>query len=404
MRRTNLSKPNTTVEKQQDTSKEVWHAIRALLIITCILTSFGLTMLYSVSYGTAGLKYFSVQLIAITAGLAGGVAVFALGYKEIVSKSFIWMALAFVLLMITCLFFKPINGAARWIRIGAFSVQPSEFAKIAVAIFVAKYCSENVRTFSLLAHKKGLFPLLGGIALILGGVLCGEDLGTTVLIAATACCTTFAAGLYLRYLLIPGALGGLAATYVFLFDNVRKARIVSFMNPEAVQQGSGYQLLNSLWALGAGNWLGTGFMTSKFKHKSLPESHTDFILAIVGEELGFVAMLAVILLYVLYGYYALKIALRANNRLGMLLGVALTFGITLQAAINLTVVSGSAPTKGMPAPFISYGGSNLIASLLATALIVSIGYDAITPGYAEPLASKLPWNRKKKKLNNSGRK
>ena len=136
-------------------------------------------------------------------------------------------------------------------------------------------------------------------------------------------------------------------------------------------------------------------MTSRLKAKYLPEAHTDFILAIVGEELGFIAMTAVIILYTLYGYYALKIALRANSRLGMLLGFALTFGITIQAVINLAVVSGSAPTKGMPAPFISYGGSNLIACLLATGLLVSIAFDTIDPDYNLRLAEKLPWNRKK---------
>ena len=391
--RSNIHPPASGI---QDSAQEVWYALRALLIVTALLTSFGLTMLYSVSYGTAGLKFFSVQLISVAIGVMGGVVIFLMGYREIASKSLVWLLITFVLLMIAGLFFKPINGAARWIRLGSFSIQPSEFAKIAVAVFVAKYCADNVRTFAQLRHKKGLLPLAGGVGLLLGGILCGKDLGTTLLVGAMAFATMLAAGLYLRYFIVPAIAGTVIGTYVILFDPVRRARIFSFVNPEAVQQGSGYQLLNSLWALGSGNWFGTGFMTSKFKHKSLPESHTDFILAIVGEELGFIFMLLVIILYTLFGYYSLKISLRANTRLGMLLGFALSFGITIQAAINLTVVSGSAPTKGMPAPFISYGGSNLISCLLATAMIVSIGFETISPGYAEGFASKLPWNRKKK--------
>ncbi len=385
------AEPNTA----QDPSLEVWKAVRSLLVITTVLIAFGLTMLYSASYGTAGLKYFQNQLIWITLGTTGAIAAFLVGYKKIASRSLLWMIISFVLLIIACTCFKPVNGATRWIRFGSMSIQPSEFAKIAVAVFTAKYCADNARTFSLFTHRRGLLPLGLGVGIITVSIVLGRDLGTTLLVGSMAFATMLAAGLYLRYLIIPLSLGGLIALYIKLFDPMRLARVTSFMNPEAVQQGKGYQLWNSLLALGSGNWFGVGFMTSRLKAKYLPEAHTDFILAIVGEELGFIAMTAVIILYTLYGYYALKIALRANSRLGMLLGFALTFGITIQAVINLAVVSGSAPTKGMPAPFISYGGSNLIACLLATGLLVSIAFDTIDPDYNLRLAEKLPWNRKK---------
>ena len=379
----------------RDTSKEVWYAVRGLLIVTALLTIFGLTMLYSVSYGIAGLKFFSIQLTAVSIGVAGGVLIFLMGYKEIASKSLIWCGMIFVLLLITAFCFKPINGASRWIRFGSISIQTSEFAKIAVAIFVAKYCSDNIRTFSLLRHKRGLLPLLGGLVLLLGGIACGKDLGTTLLVSATSFITLLAAGLFLRYVSIPLTLLPVAAVSIYFLNENRRKRMTSFLYPEELGSNEGFQLLNSLYALGSGNWFGTGFMTSKFKYGALPEFHTDFILAIVGEELGFIAMLAVILLYVLYGYFSLKIALCSESRLGMLMGCALSFGITLQAAINLMAVSGCAPTKGMPAPFISYGGSNLISCLFATAIIVSIGFETVVPGYADKFTSKLPWNRKK---------
>lgn len=138
-------------------------------------------------------------------------------------------------------------------------------------------------------------------------------------------------------------------------------------------------------------------MTSRLKAKYIPEAHTDFILAIVGEELGFLAMAFIIILYTLFGYFGLKIACRATSRLGMLLGFALTFFITIQAAINLAVVSGSAPTKGMPAPFISYGGSNIIACLAALGLLVSVAFDTIDPGYAERFTDKLFFWKKKRR-------
>ena len=384
-----------TQPEEKDVSLEVWQAVRSLLVITAVLIAFGLTMLYSASYGTAGLKYFSNQLIWIGLGFAAGCTAFLAGYKRIASKSLWWMGISFILLLIACFCFKPINGATRWIRFGGFSIQPSEFAKIAVAVFAAKYCSDHIRTFSMFWHKKGLLPLAAVSGAVIGAILMGKDLGTTLLVGSMTFATMLAAGLYLRYLIFPGIIGVLIALYIKFFDAMRLARVTSFLNPESVQQGKGYQLWTSLLALGSGNWFGVGFMTSRLKAKYLPEAHTDFILAIVGEELGFIAMAAVILLYSLYGYFALKISLRASSRLGMLLGFALTFGIVVQAGINLAVVSGSAPTKGMPAPFISYGGSNLIACMIATGLLLSIAFETIDPEYTERITAKLPWKRKR---------
>ena len=150
--------PPVPLPDAADPSREVWQAVRALLVVTTILIAFGLTMLYSASYGIAGLKYFRNQLIWITLGAAGSVGVFLAGYRNVAAKSTWWMLISFILLMAACFFFKPVNGASRWIRFGSFSIQPSEFAKIAVAIFVAKYCADNARTFSLIRHRRGLLP------------------------------------------------------------------------------------------------------------------------------------------------------------------------------------------------------------------------------------------------------
>ena len=209
-----------------------------------------------------------------------------------------------------------------------------------------------------------------------------------------------AAGLWKRYILVPIAFAVLIGTYIFFHDPTRVARVTSFLRPEEVQSTSGYQLWNSLLAFGSGGWNGIGFMESRLKAKYLPEAHTDFILAIVGEELGLLAMLAVIVAYAVFAVCALKISLRSHSRLGMLLGFALTLGIVLQAAINMTVVIGVAPTKGMPAPFISYGGSNMMATLIAVGILVSIAADTAEPGYNERYRNSLrrklsflPWFR-----------
>ena len=368
---------------------EVLSSARWLLFITTMLVVFGLTMLYSASYGQAGLKYFRNQLIWAAVGFAAGGAVLQVGYRRIADRAGWWIAGVTAALFAAAIFFPKINGASRWILLGPVSIQPSEFAKIAVAVFVAKYCADYGRTFARLRDRRGLLPLGGVLAVVLGGILAGHDLGTTLLVFSASTLTLFAAGLYLRYMVIPMGLLSLIGIYIYCFDAMRWARVTSFLHPEAMQSGKSYQLWTSLMALGSGGWLGIGFMQSRMKQRYLPEAHTDFIMSVIGEELGLAAMLLMILAYTLWGYFAVRIALRASNRLGMLLGFALAATFTLQAGINVAVISGSVPTKGMPAPFVSYGGSNMIAALIALGLLLSIAADAAFPGYEHVVADRV---------------
>jgi cell division protein FtsW len=170
---------------------------------------------------------------------------------------------------------------------------------------------------------------------------------------------------------------------------MRWGRMTIFLEPEINQRAGGYQLWNSLLALGSGSWQGLGLTDSRLKASYLPEAHTDFIIAIIGEELGYLGVMSVILFYILWGFFAFRIAMSARNRTGMLLGCALTLGVLFQAIINLGVVSGMFPTKGMPAPFISYGGSNMVCSLVATGFLVSIALDSWIPDYAEKFQLQL---------------
>jgi cell division protein FtsW len=179
---------------------------------------------------------------------------------------------------------------------------------------------------------------------------------------------------------------------------MRRARILSFINPEEFAATTGYQLWFSFLALGAGGWHGVGFMESRLKARYLPEAHTDFILSIVGEELGLIAMVLVIIAYGVFCWAGIRISRHANTRLGMLLGCGLTMYITLQAIINIGVISGCFPTKGMPAPFISYGGSNMLSCMVAVGLLLSIAQETMTPGYNKRvmayLHSKWPFGNK----------
>jgi cell division protein FtsW len=177
------------------------------------------------------------------------------------------------------------------------------------------------------------------------------------------------------------------------------SRLTSFIDPEACRSESGYQLWNSLLAFGSGSWFGIGFGESRLKAKYLPEAHTDFILSIVGEELGLLALSLVIFAYLAFAWFALKISLNSRTRQGTLLGVSLTSMIILQAIINIGVVSGAFPTKGMPAPFISYGGSNLVMVLTSVGLLMSIAAETASQGFHEQLLdsikSMIPFLKKK---------
>ena len=371
-----------------------------LLTVTVILVSLGLTMLYSASFVLSGINFFKKQLIWVIGGIVIGTAVFLTGYRRLSKYRGLFLLICWAML-VGALFFTPVNGARRWIRfvlpvLGEVSIQPSELTKIALCLFVAGYCTDFARSFTLLKHWRGIVPLAFYVAVTGGLVWAGKDMGTCLLILICAACIMVAGGLYLRYALI-GGVGVLGYfTLHILKDPERFSRIATISDPSKDGLGAGYQLYRSLMALGSGGWFGLGFGQGRLKIKYLPEQHTDFILAVVGEELGLVTIWLIIILYLLWGYFALRIALGAKTRLGMLLGCGLTVAIQVQALINLAVISGSAPTKGMPAPFISYGGSNIAASIIAVSLLLSIARESACPGYSDALLESIKSKFRKK--------
>lgn len=374
-----------------------------LIIIVAAIVLFGLTMLYSTSYGTAGTKYFYKQLFWAGVGLGAGTFCFLAGYQKL-SRYAVPIILGICVLLCIADFLMPdVKGAHRWIflRLGPFeaSLQPSELAKPALVLYLSKYLAENLRSVNDLFQRRGPLPALMLCGLMMVLVLLGKDLGTTLLLLMTAAVMLFAAGLKLRYFLLPASLLPAGYFYIKHFDPMRWARITSFTQPELYLQDDGYQLWNSLLALGSGKWFGIGFMESRLKARYLPEAHTDFILSIVGEELGWVSLVAVMAAYLVFAYFALSISLQARTRQGMLLGFGITAVIVLQAIINIGVVSGAFPTKGMPAPMISYGGSNLLMSLICVGLLLSVAAENASPGFHDELHAALGkmfhWRRRK---------
>ncbi|MBR7106963.1 MAG: cell division protein FtsW [Lentisphaeria bacterium] len=355
-----------------------------LLLTTVVLIAFGLMMIYSATShfnGTGTASLFRNQFAWMIIGVVCGTTAFFMGHKLLAKLSYYLLG-GTALLLIWARCGRAVNGAHRWIHLGGFTFQPSEMAKIAVAIFVAWYCSENLRTFTRWSKlRNSIYTLAAVVGTMMGLIWLGNDLGTTALVGAVAFFTAFAAGLHWLYWLIPMVASGIIVLCIRMFDAMRWARMTIFLDPEAHQTEKGMQLWFSLLALGSGSWLGVGLTKSRFKADYLPEKQTDFILAIVGEELGFAGIIIVLLLYTLWGFFAVRIALKAKERCGMLMAWALVIGVMLQAAINFGAMSGVFPTKGMPAPFISYGGSNLLGCMISTGILVAISAYTDNPGY-----------------------
>lgn len=366
----NLHYTHTELPAQErKKSDNQWSASIILLITVMAMIFFGLSMLYSTSSGIdSGPRFFIKQSTWVAIGSVAAVIIYFIGYKKLSKISIILLSVA-VCGLIAALFFPEVNGARRWIRLPGMSLQPSELAKVALILYLAEYLPRRQRFINTV---EGIIPAFVWILVVVALIILGEDLGTTLLLLFAVILVFFVAGMRLRWILIPAAFLPVLLLLIKAFDPMRWGRMTSFLDPEAVHKAKGYQLWNSLLALGSGGWDGLGFTKSRMKAMYLPEAHTDFILSIVGEELGFLAILMVILGYIVIMIAGIWISTRSKDKSGMLLGMGLTALVTSQAIINLGVVSGTFPTKGMPAPFISYGGSNMLACLCCVGLLLSI--------------------------------
>lgn len=366
--------------------------LAVFILFAFMITLFGLIMLYSTSFVTQGSAYFKKQLMWMFIGLFAGASTVVIGSKRLSDWSPV-MILALNVLLIWALFCKPINGARRWIQLAGFTLQPSELGKVVITLFLAKFLAARTRELESKPFRKVMIPSAFLVGPTIALVLMGEDLGTTVLLGSLYLLMLFVAGMRLRWILLPTlVLPPLAIFVISKIDPMRWSRLTVFLDPEAYKMTSGYQLWNSLLALGSGSWTGVGFTESRLKLLYLPENHTDFILSIVGEELGFITLLTVIAAYLILVYVGLRISVKARTRQGMLIAFGMSIFIGMQALINIGVISAAFPTKGMPAPMISYGGSNLLACLIAAACVASVAIDSAVPDYPDKL---LAWARKR---------
>jgi len=354
---------------------------RGLIMTVLALLGFGLIMVFSASTVVSAEVYgsqtsiFTRQLLFVVIGLVGLMVSMKIDYHFYEQGRVIYPLLLVSLALLIYLLVAPASGGVqRWIRIGPANFQPSELAKLAVILFTAFYLVTRKEDFH--SFKRGLLPYLVVVGAIVLLVLLEPDLGTAASIAFTAIVLLFLGGLRYRYLL--GLfLAAIPALY-FLVVRVpyRLDRWLAFLYPERDPYGIGYQIRQSLISVGSGGWSGLGYAQGKQKLSFLPEPHTDFIFAVVGEELGLLGCFTVVVLFGLFFWRAARISVRAESPFGTYLGLGIACMIILQAFVNMSMVVSLLPTKGLPLPFVSVGGSSMIMTMTAVGILLNISSHA----------------------------
>jgi cell division protein FtsW len=361
---------------------------RWLFGATLVLCLFGAVMIFRASAVTAQQQYghsyvFLVrQAVWLFLGVLGMFALMKTDYRRLREPAVVYPVVCAVLLMLVgTLFLDKSHSTHRWIKFGPLNIQPSELAKLAVILYLAWFFDLKRRAKASMEFRKEDFlqtilPAAGPILICVVLILLQPDLGTSVDIVLIAAAVLLVAGLSWKWLAV-GAVVAMPALYLLITQvSYRQARLLAFLDPASDPQGAGFQLLQSLIAVGSGGFTGVGLMESKQKLFYLPEAHTDFIYAVICEELGFIGAVVVLALFVIYGWRGMRAAFGAPDGFGRLLAMGITAMVLCQALINFAVVLGMVPTKGIPLPFISYGGSSLLVMLLATGVLLNISQQA----------------------------
>jgi cell division protein FtsW len=361
---------------------------RWLFGVTLVLCLMGAVMIFSASAITAqqmyGHSYIFVarQAAWLVMGLLGMFALMKLDYHRLREPAVVYTVLCVVVVMLVGTFFLDKSHAThRWIKLGPLNLQPSEMAKLAIILYLAWFLDLRRRRETSLEFRKQDFlqtilPAVAPILVCVALIVAQPDLGTSVDVVLIMAAILFVAGLSWTWLAL-GAAAGLPALLLLIMNaSYRQARLMAFLHPDSDPQGAGFQLLQSLIAVGSGGFTGVGLMESKQKLFYLPEAHTDFIFAVICEELGFLGATIVIALFAMYAWRGLRAAFNAPDGFGRMVALGVTAMVLFQALINFAVVLGMMPTKGIPLPFVSYGGSSLLVMLLATGVLLNISQQA----------------------------
>ena len=350
---------------------------RILFLVTIFLVFFGVAMVFSSSAIVAKEKFgdpnfFSFkQLISATLGLAVMFIIMKVDYHVYRHPAIVFSMLAVVVALLVLVFFLAASANThRWIQLSGFSVQPSELAKLGLIFFLAYFLERRHGKVNEFAFT--LVPIAVIVALLAGLIVLQPDLGTAVSLLAISGVLLFVSGLDLRWIAM-SIIFALPTFYLLIFRvSYRRERILAFLNPWEQPLGRGFQIIQSLISVGTGGIAGLGYMEGKQKLFYLPEAHTDFIFAVVGEELGMIGTCAVLLLFVVFLWRGVRASMRAPDLFGFYLALGITMMICVQAFINMSVVLGLLPTKGIPLPFLSYGGSSFLVMLASVGILLNV--------------------------------
>ena len=354
-------------------------SVEILLVVSVILISiFGIIMIYSASSIWAEykyndpLKYVKNQALFFIIGLILMFLVSKINYKFYLKKSNILLIGCIILLILVLIPGVGMvrNGSRSWFGIGSFGIQPSEFTKLALIIFTSKYLMNNEKNMKNI--KKGVLTILCVLFFVFGLIMLQPDFGTGMIIVISIIGLLFVGGVSMKFFIGLGIIGVLGITGLIIIAPYRLARILSFLNPWSDPLGSGFQIIQSLYAIGPGGLFGFGFLNSRQKHFYLPEPQTDFIFSIISEEFGFLGIVIVVTLFLTIIITGFKISKNCKDLFGKYLSFGIMFQLSFQALLNLMVVVGLIPVTGVTLPFLSYGGSSLLITLCSIGVILNI--------------------------------
>lgn len=354
---------------------------RVLFLATLLLVAASVVMVYSASAVWAADRFGQPHLFLVKQGMwaALGIALLRLvmkvDYRNYRQPAVIWTVVGITTLGLIAVFFSPpVKGSHRWLGLGIMGVQPSELAKLAVILFSAAVLERRMHRID--EPYYALAPIGALLVLFTGLILLEPDLGTSIALLFIAATMIFTAGLGYRYLAGLALCAVPVAFSLMMGATYRRRRLLAFLNPWEDPRGSGYHVIQSLIAVATGGMTGKGFMASEQKLLYLPEPHTDFIYAVVSEEFGLIGATAIVICFCVIAWRGMSVASRAPDSFGAFLAVGLTTMFVLQALVNISVVLGLMPTKGIPLPFLSAGGSSLLVSLLGMGILLNVSQHA----------------------------
>ena len=356
-------------------------ADNVLFIATILLVALSLVMVYSASAPIAMSRYGQASFFLIKQAMWAALGLpmlwllMKVDYRTYREPVFIWTCLGLVTLaLVAVLFSAPVNSARRWFGLAGIGVQPSEFAKLSSIVFIAAILERRMHRIDDI--KYALLPIGLVVIALVGLILLEPDFGTAMSLVLIAAAMVFAAGLNYQYV-VGAFLAAIPAVYILAMGApYRRRRLLSFLNPWDDPLGDGFQIIQSLIAVGTGGVWGRGLMNGVQKLFYLPEPHTDFIYSVISEELGLIGATAVIVCFIIITWRGMRAAMRAPDSFGAFLAIGLTTMIAVQALVNISVVLGLMPTKGMPLPFVSQGGSSLLVNLIGMGMLLNVSQHA----------------------------